>query len=191
MASREIRNLRFAGLLWARLGSNQRPLACEAIYLEPQILGVCRGKRQQDGPTFVFGSTTSSRGFAAIWARGRPLWPKRAAFRATRESILRTPLSQCSGSRLSLIAHCDTRELSALSSASRRKHKRRAAGRDAAAQMHRKQRDLCPGSSQRVPASASIAACSISQPTAAAAARERPLGTRGCFATESRIARRR
>ena len=33
MVFEEARNRRFAGLLWARLGSNQRPLACEASAL--------------------------------------------------------------------------------------------------------------------------------------------------------------
>jgi hypothetical protein len=30
------------GTIWARLGSNQRPLACEAIHLRLQFLEVCR-----------------------------------------------------------------------------------------------------------------------------------------------------
>jgi hypothetical protein len=54
----------------------------------------------------------------------------------------------------------------------------------------KQQRDVRPGSGQRVPESASDPACSISSATAAAAAPERPLGTRGAspprFASQRR-----
>jgi hypothetical protein len=44
MGLAEVRNRQFAGLSWARLGSNQRPLACEAIRLPLQVWAVCREK---------------------------------------------------------------------------------------------------------------------------------------------------
>ena len=64
---------------WARLGSNQRPLACEAIRLRLQLPLVCRGNAGTAWPVRVPLITSICWEFSAFRARESPLWPKRSS----------------------------------------------------------------------------------------------------------------
>jgi hypothetical protein len=74
---------RFAGLSWARLGSNQRPLACEAIRLPLQVWPVCREKPVAGGASQRCGSEAfagDSQGFGPENGRSGPKSEARERF---------------------------------------------------------------------------------------------------------------